>query len=143
MINEILTRLIESSTNGSITWERRNSIFDSETSWSFRAYSIDKETWFDIDIKLNDNMTIQHGSSLWIYNKGLVDGKKLLLSGQYKDISKIEDFIYNNLVKPNIIKKCEDKALENILTGIADKQYIRDKKIGEILNGINPFKKLW
>ena len=141
-LREILLQLVESTINGSIVWEKRDSLFAGDKCYPFRAFSIDKDTWFDIEIRLKDNMSLDKGH-LWIYNKGLVDGKILLISHEYPEISKIEVFVYNNIVKPNIIVKDQEEVLGRILSGIGDKQYVRDKKIGEILSDVNPFKKLW
>lgn len=142
-IKKVVSQLAESTINGSITWEVRKSTFSSEKTHKFRAYSTDKDTWFDIEISLDDTMSMQKGAMLWIYNAGLIDGRKLLSQYEYPDIHRIELFIYNSMVKPNITKILEDDAFDKILAGIGDKQSMRDKKIGEILSDFNPFKKLW
>jgi len=136
-INNILVALKESTECGATEWKLRDSCFNSEKNHHYRAYSIDKETHFDIEISLNENLSglRSGGNAIWLYNNGLVDGKKYISSN---DITKqIENLVYLKYVKPNIVSKAEDDTLDRVLNSIGDKSYMRDKKLKDILDGDN------
>ncbi len=136
-LKEIVSQLVESTLNGSITWEKKNSIFASEKCHPFRVL-INKDTWFDIELLLSDTMQMTGTSSLWMYNKDLVEGRKLLSNSEYMDIKKIETFLYNNMIKQNIVyRRPVEDILDDILNDIPDKQNSRDKKISEIIGEDN------
>jgi len=136
-INNILVALKESTECGATEWKTKDSCFNSEKTHNYRAYSIDKETHFDIEISLNENLSglRSSGNAIWIYNAGLIDGKKYIASN---DITKqIENLVYLKYVKPNIISKAEDDILDRVLNSIGDKSYMRDKKLKDILEDDN------
>jgi uncharacterized protein YxjI len=131
-IEKILISLKEATECGATEWNLRDSIFNSEANYGFRAYSIDKETHFDLDISLNNDLTgIAGHGYIWIYNKGLSDGKKQIVPNSIT--REIEKYIYENKIKPNLIIKAEDDALDSILNDIRGKSRMRDDKLTEIL----------
>jgi len=136
-INNILIALKESTECGATEWKLRESCFNSEKTHNYRAYSIDKETHFDIEISLNETLSglRSFGNAIWIYNTGLIDGKKYISSN---DITKqIENLVYLKYIKPNTVSKAEDDTLDRVLNSIGDKSYMRDKKLKDILEGDN------
>jgi hypothetical protein len=144
-LEKILISLKEATECGAIDWKLRDSCFNSEKNHHYRAYSIDKQTYFDLEVSLNDNLSglRKHGNSLFIYNSGFPDGKKYVPNNQI--IAEIENLIYEKYIKPNIILKAEDDALDNVLNSIGDKSYLRDKKLNQILDieGESFLKKLF
>jgi len=131
-IEKILISLKEATECGATEWNLKDSIFNSETSYRFMAYSIDKETHFDLEICLKKDLTgIGRDGYIWIYNKGLSGGKKQIIPNPIT--REIERYIYENKIKPNPIITAEDDSLDNILNGIRDKSRMRDDKLTEIL----------
>lgn len=133
-IEKILIALKEATECGSTEWNLRDTIFNSQRTHHYRAYSIDKETYFDLEITLNENLSgLSVGSIyLWVHNKGLSDGKKQISNNPI--VKEIVNLIYEKYIKPIVILRAEDDALDNILSGIADKSYMRDKRLSEILD---------
>ena len=132
-LEKILLSLKEATECGAIEWDLRDSCFNSEKNHHYRAYSIDKQTYFDLEVSLNENLSglRSHGNCLFIYNSGFPDGKKYVPRNQI--IGEIENVIYEKHIKPSIILKAEDDTLDKVLNGIGDKSYMRDKKLNEIL----------
>lgn len=132
-LEKILLSLKEATECGAIEWNKRDSCFNSEKNHHYRAYSIDKQTYFDLEVSLNENLTglRSSGNMLWIYNSGFPDGKKYVSSNSVT--KEIENLIYEKHIKPTIILKAEDDALDDVLNGIGNKSYMRDKKLNEIL----------
>ncbi len=72
-LEKILHSLKEATECGAIEWNLRDSCFNSEKNHCYRAYSIDNQTYFDLEVSLNENLTglRTHGNCLFIYNSGL------------------------------------------------------------------------
>jgi hypothetical protein len=132
-LEKILLFLKEATECGAIEWNPRDSCFNSEKNHYYRAYSIDKQTYFDLEISLNENLSglRSFGNAIWIYNAGFPDGRKYIPHNQI--IGEIDKLIYEKHIKPSIILKAEDDTLDKVLNGIGDKSYMRDKKLNEIL----------
>lgn len=133
-LEKILFSLKEATECGAIEWNLRDSCFNSEKNHYYRAYSIDKQTYFDLEVSLNESLSglRSHGNGLFIHNSGFPDGKKYIPHNQ--TIGEIDKLIYEKHIKPSIILKTEDDTLDKVLNGIGDKSYMRDKKLNEILD---------
>jgi hypothetical protein len=138
-VQKIVDRLIIGTTDGSVIWNKTNSIFNSETRHQYSTTTEDGETKFDFEIHLDNNL---NPSSSWgyiyMYNKDLVDGKIQISGSVYNGVDKLQLLIYNKWVKATLPTKNESIALDSILTKIGDRQTRRDNILDDILGEVEP-----
>ena len=131
-VNKILEQLVESTECGALEWSLRSSTFNSESRHSYHTKSIDEKTTFEIEISLTEKLdSIGYRNCLWIRNESFTDGRKYVPSNDLT--KKLEDLVYEKYIKPSLKVKQEDKILDEILTNIGDRSYVRDKKLSQIL----------
>jgi hypothetical protein len=131
-INKILEKLIESTECGALEWSPRNTTFNSESRHHYHTKSVDEKTTFEIEISLTEKLdSIGYRNSLWIKNEFFTDGRKHVSSNELT--KKLEDLVYEKYIKPSLIVKQEDEILDEILTNIGDRSYVRDKNLSQIL----------
>jgi hypothetical protein len=132
-IEKILSQLVESTQCGALEWTLRDTCFNSETRHHYQSKSIDEKTSFEIEISLTAKLdAIGYRSPLWIRNESFSDGRKYVQSNP--KTMQLEDLIFEKYIRPSIrIKIKEEEVLDEILTGIGDLQYVRDKKLNQIL----------
>lgn len=131
-INKILEKLIESTECGALEWSPRNTTFNSESRHHYHTKSVDEKTTFEIEISLTEKLdSIGYRNSLWIKNEFFTDGRKQVSSNELT--KKLEDLVYEKYIKPSLIVKQEDEILDEILTNIGDRSYVRDKNLSQIL----------
>jgi hypothetical protein len=95
--------------------------------------SNDNLTRFNVDIDISDDFqSIKYRNGLWILNDKLTNGRTYVVSNEY--IKGIEQYIFDNHIKPNLIQKDQDAVLDQISTTIGDKSQRREKKITNILS---------
>ena len=75
--------------------------------------------------------SIVYRNSLWIKNEFFTDGRNHVSSNELT--KKLEDLVYEKYIKPSLIVKQEDEILDEILTNIGDRSYVRDKNLSQIL----------
>jgi len=133
-IEIILKELLDSTLDESTYWyEDQKDPFPSETSKKYYAMSNDNLTRFNVDIDISDDLqTIKYRNGIWILNDKLTNGRTYIPSNDY--IKGIEQYIFDNQIKPNLIQKDQDAVLEQIATTIGDKSQRREKKISKLLN---------
>lgn len=132
-IEKILIALLESTKCGSIEWRLRDSTFNTQKCHNYRAFSVDGETHFDMEVTLNDSLTdISRNNCLFIHNERLVEGRKYVSSC---DVTlQIQKLIFEKYIKPSItVTYSEEEVLDKVLNSIGDKSYMRDKKLKDIL----------
>jgi len=134
-IENILKELLDSTLDESTYWyEDQKNPFPSETSKKYFAMSNDNLTRFNIDIDISDDFqNIKYRNGIWILNDKLTNGRMYVVSNDY--IKGIEEYIFENQIKPNLIQKNQDAVLDQIATTIGDKSQRREKKISEIFSG--------
>ena len=146
LINSIIKNLTIATKDDILEWRLTNSSFNNDTSKRFEALSEDGLTRFQVILDIdNQQCALTSDLKLIFFNEGLVDGSKYANSDRYATINGLAQEIFDKYVKPNILVKNEANVLENILGSITSKQYVRDRKIDDILNTEkNPFlKKFW
>jgi len=131
----IIDSIVKATEDNAMNWELRDSCFNSERRYNFRSYSIDKQTEFHMEVCLNESLDniSKWGGSLVIYNKGLVEGRKIISNGEFS-VKKLEDLLFQRYVKPTLVVKKESDTLDSILGSIGNKQYMRDIKLDQILD---------
>jgi hypothetical protein len=134
LINKILDSLYEGTKDGAVTWSLRKSIFNSETCHNMSTISTDGETEFQIEIHLDDSLKLKSGASLIIRNKKILDGYASTSSYRNNTLKELEKLIFENFIKPTLKPRSNDEyVLEDILNSIGSKEYMRDKKLEQIL----------
>ena len=134
MTEEILKKIVESlyegTKAGAITWTLNNSIFNSDTRHQMSCQSSDKKTDFKIDIYLDDKQNLLLGmATLYIRNEKIVDGMKSV-----SKVSDLDKLVFDMFIKPNLKHKVDtDSVFNDILNSIGSKEYMRDKKLEQIL----------
>jgi hypothetical protein len=141
MTEEILKKIVESlyegTKAGALVWTLNSSIFNSDTRHQMICLSSDKKTEFKLDINLDDQQNLKLGSYLYIRNDKIVDGMKSVTK-----VSTLEKLVFDKFLKPNLKPKVDTDAVFNdILNSIGSKEYIRDKKLEQILG--KEEKKSW
>ena len=132
-ISRVVVALLEGTENGSVEWHPRQTCFNSESNHYYESLSIDKNTKFQIEITLHETLSkIHRSNALWIYNDGLVDGRKYVTSNS--DIKKIEQIVFETHIKPTMKSKSESIVFDSILSNIGNKQSNRDRKLGILLD---------
>lgn len=134
LIKEIVKNLTEETINNNIEWKLSDNLFNSETQKYFESFSVDGETKFKVQIYMNDKFSLEtRMTNFHIYNKGLVNGYKILMVSDFSEIEKLGQVIYDKYVKLNIPQKSEDDTYKSILSNIFSKQHKRDQRIDAIL----------
>ncbi len=139
-IEKILDALLESTECDAIEWKLRDTVFNSQTIHHFRAFSVDGETHFDVEVSLNDSLTdISRSNYIFIYNNGFVNGRKYVYDCD--KTHKIQKLIFEKYIKQKITTtQNTDETLDKVLNSIGDKSYMRDKKLESILEDDIPTK---
>jgi hypothetical protein len=96
--------------------------------------STDGETEFQIEIHLDDTLNHKIGSNLYIRNKKILDGYASASSYKNNTLKELEKLIFEKFIKPTLKPRSNDEyVLEDILNSIGSKEYMRDKKLEQIL----------
>lgn len=133
LIKEIIENLTEGTISNDIEWELSNNLFNSETQKYFETLSVDGLTRFTVQIYLTNDF--KYGSSNFhIKNQDLVNGYKILIESEYKEIKELGLVVYEKYIKPTIPQKNEDDTYKSILSNIFSKQHKRDQRIDAILS---------
>lgn len=134
LINKILDSLYEGTKDGAVIWSLRKTIFNSETCHNMSTTSTDGETEFQIEIHLDDTLKHKIGSNLYIRNKKIIDGYASASSYKNNTLKELEKLIFEKFIKPTLKPRANDEyVLEDILNSIGSKEYMRDKKLEQIL----------
>ena len=133
-IETILKELLDSTIDESTYWYvDQKDPFPNETTKKYYAMSNDNLTRFNVDIDISDDFqSIKYRNGIWILNDKLTNGRTYVVSNEY--IKGIEQYIFDNQIKPNLIQKDQDSVLDHIATSIGDKSQRREKKITNILS---------
>lgn len=100
------------------------------------TFSTDGETEFKVEIHLDDTLNFKPGSHLYIRNKKITDGSTSISSYKNAKLKELEKVIFEKFIKPTLKPKANDEyVFEDILNSIGSKEYIRDKKLEQILGG--------
>lgn len=136
-LDNIIDKLVKSTEDNSITWVKKES---SKTirRHSFQLDTSDIDTKFEFDVELTDDLKPKDGF-LWIYNKDIVDGRKIISEYKYKGVTTLKNLIYEKYIKDGLSNFLDEEVLfESILGKIGDKQHNRDYKIEKLLNEPDP-----
>lgn len=133
LIKEIIENLTEGTLNNDIEWKLTSSLFNSDTQKYFETLSVDGLTKFTVQIYLKDDFKYRD-SNFHIKNQDLVNGYKILLESEYKEIKELGLVVYEKYIKPTIPQKNEDDTYKSILSNIFSKQHKRDQLIDAILS---------
>lgn len=137
LIKEIIENLTEGTLNNDIEWKLTSSLFNSDTQKYFETLSVDGLTKFTVQIYLKDDFKYRD-SNFHIKNQDLVNGYKILLESEYKEIKELGLVVYEKYIKPTIPQKNEDDTYKSILSNIFSKQHKRDQRIDAILSDVIP-----
>lgn len=134
LLNKILDSLYEGTQAGAVTWQLQKTIFNSETNHNMNTFSTDGETEFKVEIHLDDTLNFRPGSHLYIRNKKITDGSTSISSYKNAKLKELEKVIFEKFVKPTLKPKANDEyVFEDILNSIGSKEYMRDRKLEQIL----------
>lgn len=142
MTEEILKKIVESLYEGTeagvLTWTLNKSIFNSDTRHQMGCQSSDKKTDFKLDIYLDEKQNLKQGlTTLFIRNEKIVDGMKSI-----SKVSNLDKLVFDRFIKPNLKQKVDtDSVFNDILNSIDSKEYMRDKKLEQILGSKDENKK--
>ena len=143
MTEEILKKIVESLYEGTeagvLTWTLNKSIFNSDTRHQMGCQSSDKKTDFKLDIYLDEKQNLKQGlTTLCIRNEKIVDGMTYI-----SKVSNLDKLVFDRFIKPNLKQKVDtDSVFNDILNSIDSKEYMRDKKLEQIL-GTKDENKKW
>lgn len=132
-VKKILDSLYEGTKEGAVIWKLRNTIFNSDTRHNMNCFSNDGETEFQIEIHLDDTLKHKPGTHFYIRNKKITDGYATVSSYKSVTLKELENLVFDKFVKPTITPKFNDYVFEDILKNIGSKEYMRDKKLEQIL----------
>jgi len=134
ILNKILDYLFEGTKDGVVIWKLRPSISNSKTMYQMVSFSTDNETEFNIEIQLDDKLNHRPGTNLYIRNKKITNGYASISSYKNSNLRELEIFIFDKFIKPSLKPRANDEyVLEDILNNIGSKEYMRDKKLEQIL----------
>lgn len=134
LLNKIIDSLYEGTLAGAVIWKLQNTIFNSETNHNMNTFSTDGETEFKVEIHLDDTLNFRPGSHLYIRNKKITDGSTSISSYKNAKLKELEKVIFEKFIKPTLKPKANDEyVFEDILNSIGSKEYIRDRKLEQIL----------
>ena len=134
LLNKIIDSLYEGSLAGAVTWQLQKSIFNSETCHNMNTFSTDGETEFKVEIHLDDTLNFRPGTHLYIRNKKITDGSTSISSWKNEKLKELESLIFYKFIKPNLKPRPNDEyVFEDILNSIGSKEYMRDRKLEQIL----------
>ena len=134
LLNKIIDSLYEGTLVGAVTWQLQKTIFNSETNHNMNSFSTDGETEFKVEIHLDDTLNFRPGSHLYIRNKKITDGSTSISSYKNAKLKELEKVIFEKFIKPNLKPRSNDEyVFEDILNSIGSKEYMRDKKLEQIL----------
>lgn len=136
-INEIINGLCQSTISNDIEWKLSKSIFNSDTQKEYVTTSLDGETKFSVQIRMESNFKLDDSGFLLIINKDLVDGQTFVFKSKYPEVKNLQEAIYNKYIKPNITNKNDNDTYKSILSNIFSKQHKRDQRIDAILGDEN------
>lgn len=137
LIKEIIENLTEGTINNDIEWKLSNNLFNSDTQKYFETLSVDGLTRFTVQIYLTNDFKYRD-SNFHIKNQDLVNGYKILLESEHKEIKELGLVVYEKYIKPTIPQKNEDDTYKSILSNIFSKQHKRDQRIDAILSDVIP-----
>jgi len=131
LVKEIIKTLTEGTVNNDIEWKLSNSLFNSDTQRYFQTISVDGLTEFKIQIYLSNDFKYRE-SNFHIKNQDLVNGNKIFLESECKEIKELGLAVYEKYIKTTP-QKNEDDTYKSILSNIFTKQHKRDQRIDAIL----------
>jgi hypothetical protein len=138
---QILNYLIETTGDGSREWKRGSHSFNSDTCYYMQSFSEDGKTRFESAVKLeydsNNKLVYREHGCISVHNKGFSGGFKVFGLNDNKDILILEKLIYNNFVVNLLPAATPNSVFVDILGGMG-KQYTRDKKLEQLLEGVEP-----
>ena len=133
LIDSIINALIESTFDGVTEWMTSSMGTDSEK--YYESYTIDQKTKFTIKISLDDHMNMR--SDGWDYlsinNESIRNDREFFYAKIFPEVTKLTNLIYQKYIKATITIIDEESIYKDILHGIGDKQYNRDKKLSSLL----------
>jgi|ERR1035437_1343945 hypothetical protein len=143
-LDQMVSGIYDSTTNGTLQWKIRQSVFNSDTCHGYEAISPDGITKFRCEVSLNNDMTVEKDKYAFISvkNPNMIDGGMYLYNSDYPLIQSIFEWIYNNHICALIKVPDQDKAIDDIL-GVIGKSGNRDRKIGTLLEKKSLFKRLF
>lgn len=134
LLNKIIDSLYEGTLAGAVIWQLQKTIFNTETNHNMNTFSTDGETEFKVEIHLDDTLNFRPGSHLYIRNKKITDGSTSISSYKNTKLKELEKVIFEKFIKPTLKPKANDEyVFEDILNSIGSKEYIRDRKLEQIL----------
>jgi hypothetical protein len=134
LLNKIIDSLYEGTLAGAVIWQLQKTIFNTETNHNMNTFSTDGETEFKVEIHLDDTLNFRPGSHLYIRNKKITDGSTSISSYKNTKLKELEKVIFDKFIKPSLKPKANDEyVFEDILNSIGSKEYIRDRKLEQIL----------
>jgi hypothetical protein len=134
---EILNYLIEDTKDGTRQWSKASHTFNSDTSYYMESLSDDCKTKFQCCIKLDyETLGYEKHGCITIYNNGFSGGFKVFGLNDNKDIVLLEKLVYDNFVSKLIPSARPSTTLGSIL-GSMGKQYSRDRKLEQLLDGVD------
>jgi hypothetical protein len=139
---QIINYLIETTKDGSREWERASHTFNSEICYYMQSFSEDKKTRFETVIKFeyDDNNKLvytKHGCMI-IHNRGFSgSGYQVFGLNDSRDILILEKLVNDNFVVNLLPTVAPNTVFDDILSGMGV-QYTRDKKLEQLLEGVEP-----
>lgn len=137
---QILNYLIETTKDGSRQWRRGTHSFNSDTCYYMQSFSDDKKTKFESSVKLeydnNNKLVYREHGCMTIHNKGFGSGFQVFGLNDNNDILILEKLVFDNFVINLLPTIAPNSVFSDILQGM-DKQYSRDKKLEQLLDGVD------
>ena len=141
---QILDYLIDTTKDGSRQWERGKHSFNSEVCYYMQSFSEDGKTRFETVIKFDYDSSgkivyDKHGCMI-IHNRGFSGGGFQVFGlSDSRDILVLEKLVHDNFVVNLLPTVTPNTVLGDILSGMGV-QYTRDKKLEQLLEGVEPEK---
>ena len=138
---QILNYLIETTKDGTREWKLSNHTFNSDTCYHMVSFSDDGKTKFESVVKLvyddsNKLVYVDHGCMM-IHNRGFGSGFQVFGLNDNRDILVLEKLVFTNFVTSLLPAVTPNNVFDDILGGMG-KQYTRDKKLEQLLEGVEP-----
>ena len=141
---QILNYLIETTKDGTREWKLSNHMFNSDTKYYMESFSDDDKTRFESIIKLdydsNGKLIYDEHGCMIIHNKGFGGGYQVFGLNDNKNILVLEKLVFTNFVSAILPTVVPNNVFDDILQGMGV-QYTRDKKLEQLLDGVEPEKK--
>ena len=134
MIDKLLLSILENTKNGTVTWNRTNSMFNTEKSHQYKS-ELNDGSKLVLTIELDDLLRFNYCSILDIINPNLVEGHLYIHSSKYANVTEIAKSVYDMYIKKTIVSKLrpQEDVLSDIMSSIS-KEQIRDERISTIID---------